>query len=62
MSDIPKMKRLTEKKNLTLKIDEEIDQIYRVGRQNGWDVSEIARRAVTKELRRLEGELKRPAS
>lgn len=56
------MKRLQEKRNLTLKIDQEIETIYKAGRQNGWDVSEIARRALTELFKKLEPQLKRPAS
>lgn len=62
MTSIPKMKRFTEKKNVTISIDKSVEEIYRVGRQNGWDVSEIARDTLTEVFKKLEPQLKRPAS
>lgn len=56
------MKRFTEKKNVTISIDKSVEEIYRVGRQNGWDVSEIARDTLTEVFKKLEPQLKRPAS
>lgn len=62
MRQLPKMKHLQQKKNLTVKINPSTDEIYRVGRQNGWDVSEIARQTLEDKFQELAEELKRPAS
>ncbi len=51
MSTIPKLKRSTEKAKITLYMDKEVEELYRVGKQNGWDVCEIVRQAATRALR-----------
>jgi len=62
MSQIPRLKRQTDRRPITLSIDEEIKKLYETGKQNGWDVSEIARRLLTDGFTKLAQELKRPAS
>lgn len=62
MDNLPRHKASSKKKPLNVKVDEEIDELYRTGRQNGWDVSEIARRAITEVFERVAEQLKRPAS
>lgn len=62
MSDIPRMKKFDIKKQFSVKIDSEVEEIYKMGRQNGWDVSEIARRALSDIFKKLAADLKRPAS
>lgn len=62
MNKLPKMKKFDDKKQFSIRIEAEIDEIYRIGRQNGWDVSEIARRALADIFKKLELDLKRPAS
>ena len=56
------MKKFKEKRNLTIKIDKDIEELYRIGRQNGWDVSEIARQLLTDGFLKLANDLKRVAS
>lgn len=62
MADIPKLKKRSDRRTLNISIDENVEALYRTGKQNGYDVSEIARRAVTEVFVKLAPELKRPAS
>ena len=62
MSDIPKLPKHSSRRNINILIDPEIDEIYREGKANGWDTSEIARRAVSEALRKHEAQLKKRAS
>lgn len=43
--DIPKMKKSSLTSKITIYFPKEVEHVYRVGKQNGWDVSEIVRRA-----------------
>lgn len=62
MSDLPKKKRATKMLNLTIRVPEEIWDIYHEGSENNWDVSEIGRQALTDKFRQRAAELKKPAS
>ena len=62
MSTIPKLKKRSERRNINIVIDQHIDDLYRLAKQNGYNASEIARQAVTDVFTRLESELRRPAS
>jgi len=62
MTSLPKMKHLKEKKNLSIKVDKEIEELYRTGRNNGWDVSEIARATLTEKFTKIANQLKTQAS
>lgn len=43
--DTPKLKRADWKQKVTIYVDKEVAALYRIGKQNGWDVCEIIRRA-----------------
>jgi uncharacterized protein (UPF0335 family) len=62
MAEIPRLRKRSDRRTINISIDEEIEELYRVAKQNGYDSSEIARRAVTDVFKKLEPELKRPAS
>lgn len=62
MSDIPKLKKQSERRNINIVIDKRIDDLYRLAKQNGYNASEIARQAVTKVFTEIENQIKRPAS
>ncbi len=62
MADIPKLRRRSDRRTLNISIDEKIEELYRLAKQNGYDSSEIARRAVTEVFTKLANELKRPVS
>lgn len=62
MQDIPKLKKRQDRKPLNIVVDKHVDELYREGKQNGWNVSEIARQAVTEKLESIKEMLKRPAS
>lgn len=59
---IPLLKKSANRTNINIKIDKEIDDIYRMAKQNGYNSSEIARKAVSDAFRRLADQLRRPAS
>jgi len=59
--ELPKLKRSAGKRKITLYFDPEIDNIYRQGKQNGWDVSEIVRSAASEALKREADILSKPA-
>jgi len=62
MSEIPKLRRHSDRRNINIVIDKQIDELYRLAKQNGYNASEIARQAVTDVFRKLEEQIKRPAS
>lgn len=62
MDEIPKLKKNSDRKPINIMIDKEIDELYRLAKQNGHNSSEIARRVVTAEFKRLAQKLMRPAS
>ena len=62
MADIPVLKKNTNRRKLNIHVDPDVKHLYEVAKQNGYDSSEIARRAVSEKFRELEAELKRPAS
>ena len=49
--ETPKLRRCNEKAKITIYFDREIDELYRTGKQNGWDTSEIVRKAAAEALR-----------
>ena len=53
-NEVPKLKRGQDRSKITLYFDREIDRLYRLGKQNGWDVSEIVRRAASEALLKKE--------
>lgn len=61
MSGIPKLKSRSDRRNINIVVDKKIDEIYRLAKQNGYNASEIARQAVSKEFLKLEEKLKTPA-
>lgn len=62
MSDLPKLKKHSERSNLCISIDKRIDELYRQAKQNGYNASEIARQAVTDAFTKITEQIKRPAS
>lgn len=54
VDELPKMRKCFEKLKVTLYFDADVVEIYRAGKINGWDVSEIVRRAATNALREKE--------
>lgn len=63
MSDnIPKLRKHSNRRNINILIDQDVDEIYRSAKQNGHDSSELARRAVSDLFRKLAPKLKQPAS
>lgn len=50
--DLPKLRRSTDKRKITIYIEKEIEALYRQGKQNGWDVSEIVRNAASEALQK----------
>lgn len=61
MSGLPKLKSRSDRRNINIVVDKKIDEIYRLAKQNGYNASEIARQAVSKEFLKLEEKLKTPA-
>jgi hypothetical protein len=49
--DTPKLRRATEREKITLYFDKDVGELYRIGKQNGWDVCEMVRRAASEILR-----------
>lgn len=62
MNDLPKKKRSDKMLNLTIRVPEEIWDIYHEGAENNWDVSEIGRKALIETFRKLSKDLSRSAS
>jgi hypothetical protein len=62
MADIPKLKKMADRRNINIVIDKKIDELYRLAKQNGYNASEIARQAVTDVFMKIENQIKRPAS
>lgn len=57
--ELPKLRRsLGPQTKVTIYFDREIETLYRLGKQNGWDVSEIIRRAASEALRQAEQTLR----
>lgn len=61
MSEIPRLKKHTENRKINIVIDRMTDDLYRLAKQNGYDSSEIARRAVVDAFRKLSQDIKKPA-
>lgn len=62
MADLPRLKKHKDRTNINIMIDKEIDELYRLAKQNGFDSSEIARKAVTDKFIEIKAQIKRPAS
>jgi hypothetical protein len=62
MDEVPKLRKNSNRKPINIVIDPDMDALYRLGKQNGWDTAEIARKAVQEELKRLETKLRKIAS
>jgi uncharacterized protein (UPF0335 family) len=62
MSQIPRLKKQSDRRNVTFSIEADIKDLYELAKRNGHDSPEIARRAIVEVFRKLEPELKRPAS
>ena len=60
-SEVPKLRRAQVECKITVHIDKQTDEIYRNGKMNGYDVAEIARRAVKKALNERREVLLTPA-
>lgn len=48
--ETPKLKRATESDKITLYFDKEVKRLYDVGKENGWNVSEVVRQAARQAL------------
>lgn len=62
MSEIPKLKKHSNRTNICISIDKQVDEAYRQAKQNGYNSSEIARQAVTEAFAKIAEQIKRPAS
>lgn len=58
---LPRSKRIRDRVNVTVALEREVADLYRIGKDNGWDVSEILRQTMTDMLRRLEPTLRQNA-
>lgn len=58
---LPRQKRIRDRVNVTVAVEREIADLYRAGKENGWDVSEILRKTMTDCLRNLEATLRQNA-
>lgn len=61
MTEIPKLKRRSNRRPININLDLEVDKIYRKGKDNGHDVSEFVRRVTTKALMEARAILLKPA-
>jgi hypothetical protein len=61
MSEIPKLKRGGDKGKISVYVEKDAAELYRMGKHNGWDVCEIARKAVEDALKRVSPQLKQLA-
>lgn len=61
MNQLPKLKKHSDRRHLNIVVDKEIDEVYRLAKQNGWNSSEIARQAVTEAFTKIAEQVKRPA-
>jgi hypothetical protein len=59
--NIPKLPRPENHRKITIFFDEFTDELYRIGKANGWDTPEMARQAVMEALRTNANILKKPA-
>jgi len=59
MSEIPKLKKRSSRTTINISIDRQIDELYRLAKQNGYDSSEIARQAVSAAFLKLENQVKK---
>jgi hypothetical protein len=58
---LPRLKRREEKGKITAYPDRSVEDLYVLGKSNGWDTPKIVRDAVTEALLKREADLKRPA-
>jgi hypothetical protein len=61
-NELPKLRRCHEKGKITVYPEKEIEDLYHLGKGNGWDTPQIVRDAVTKALRDLADKLKSSAA
>jgi len=54
MQKVPRLKKRSHRKNVNIMIDREMDELYRLGKDNGHDTPELAREAVHKALKHYE--------
>lgn len=62
MNNIPRLKKSSNRTNINIVVDKEIDELYREAKQNGYNSSEIARQAVSDAFIKIKELIKRPAS
>lgn len=62
MAGIPRLRTRSNRRNINIVVDERIDELYRLAKQNGYDSSEIARKAVSEAFDKIEEQIKRPVS
>ena len=57
---VPRLARTKDKGKITTYPDKEVEDLYHVGKGNGWDTPRIVREAVTKALLDLSEQLRKP--
>jgi len=58
MNSIPKLKKSSDRRPVTISLDKEVAELYEIGRRNGHDTSELARQIVQKTFLKLADKLK----
>ncbi len=48
---IPMLRGFSEKGKITLSIDQDVHDLYRIGKNNGWNTPEIVRQAINAALK-----------
>lgn len=59
--ELPKLKRANLKGKITLYFDRDTEELYRMGKDNGWNTPEIVRLAAAEALQRYAEQLKTQA-
>ena len=62
MNQLPKLRKASNRRAITIVVDREIDELYRLAKQNGYNPSEILRQAATEKFLSIADQIKRPAS
>lgn len=62
MGELPKLKKTGQKQKITLYFEPDVERLYKIGKQNGWDVSELVRQAASEALRAAAEQLVIPAT
>jgi hypothetical protein len=60
--ELPRLARTKDKGKITTYPDREVEELYYVGKGNGWDTPRIVRDAVTKALQELADQLRKPST